>query len=202
MTYQMARPISEEAVQAIMGQRVHWQFSQNSHSFAVSNGSLGDADPLPVSVTISSFPYAEYLNDVIVATSDNEFLDSMMVALDGISTILERMEFEQLYNEWVKTRRASSIAGDITRNPAYFRIVGMGPKALPFILEHLREETTRGMPDHWFPALWAISGGENPVPDEDRGRIRKMADAWLTWGRQRGYLDAEGLGSLLSQPQR
>jgi hypothetical protein len=77
----------------------------------------------------------------------------------------------------------------------------MGHKALPFILEHLKEETMRGAPDHWFAALWAISG-ENPVADEDQGRTRKMAEAWLAWGKQRGYLDAEGMGILLSQPAR
>ena len=44
-------------------------------------------------------------------------------------------------------------------------------------------------PDHWFWALEAITQ-ENPVPPEAAGRVAKMAEAWIAWGKQQGYLAA------------
>ena len=52
----------------------------------------------------------------------------------------------------------------------------MGPAAVPLILSELRRE-----PDHWFVALKRITG-DDPVPDEVRGNIEQMAEAWLRWG--------------------
>jgi hypothetical protein len=39
---------------------------------------------------------------------------------------------------------------------------------------------------HWFWALREITG-ENPVAPEDRGYVDRMIQAWLAWGRERGY---------------
>jgi len=66
-------------------------------------------------------------------------------------------------------------------HPAYQQIIGLGPPALPLILAELDREL-----DHWFWALKAISG-EDPVPIESRGNMREMANAWLKWGREKGY---------------
>lgn len=66
--------------------------------------------------------------------------------------------------------------------PEYQRIIGMGPAALPLILDSLRRE-----PEHWYWALEAITG-ENPVPPEDRGDIQKTADLWVAWGREQGLI--------------
>ncbi|HEY7299328.1 MAG TPA: hypothetical protein VH684_15585 [Xanthobacteraceae bacterium] len=120
---------------------------------------------------------------------------SMLVSTPEFQDIVDKLEFHEYYQEWQKTRNtAFSIAGDVTRNPAYFRIVGMGRRALRSIFEHLKSETEYGEPDHWFVALWAITGGENPVPSEDQGKIRQMAHAWLEWGKREGYLNAESVG--------
>ena len=47
-------------------------------------------------------------------------------------------------------------------------------------LEQILEELEGDDPDHWFPALEAITGA-NPVPESDFGNLAKMADAWLGW---------------------
>ena len=52
---------------------------------------------------------------------------------------------------------------------------------VPLILAELATE-----PDHWFWALHAITE-ENPVAPKDSGNVGKMTDAWIKWGRQRGY---------------
>ena len=69
-------------------------------------------------------------------------------------------------------------------HPAYQQIIGMGPKALPFILRALEKDI-----DHWFWALQAITG-EDTVPQEDMGDMAKMREIWLAWGRERGLLNA------------
>ena len=64
------------------------------------------------------------------------------------------------------------------------QIIGMGPAVVPLILEELQRE-----PDHWFWALEAITQ-QDPVPPEARGDVGAMADAWIAWGKQQGYLPA------------
>jgi len=66
--------------------------------------------------------------------------------------------------------------------PSYQAIIGMGPPAIDLILARLKAEGDD--PDHWFWALQILTG-INPVPEEDEGNVRKMADTWLKWGEGR-----------------
>jgi len=90
--------------------------------------------------------------------------------------------FRHLAQTWRKERVPTSSITRLAMHPAYQQIIGMGEDALPLILQELREK-----PDHWFWALAAISG-EDPVPAASKGKLQEMADAWLQWGRSRGYL--------------
>jgi hypothetical protein len=94
---------------------------------------------------------------------------------------LERT-FRELAGTWRDNTRFLSSVPDRVMHPAYQRIIGLGPAVVPLLLEDLERQ-----PTHWFWALKAITG-EDPVAREDAGAIRKMADAWLEWGRQRGYV--------------
>ncbi|HUS58396.1 MAG TPA: hypothetical protein VM141_07070 [Planctomycetota bacterium] len=90
--------------------------------------------------------------------------------------------FKKLVREWhSKTAFAATIV-DIATAPPYQMIIGMGPDAIPLILKELKKE-----PDHWFWALKAITGGEDPVPESDRGNMVKMRRAWINWGKKRRY---------------
>jgi hypothetical protein len=90
------------------------------------------------------------------------------------------LEFQQLKKQWLNERNPITSSVDVlTRSKSYQGIVELGEKAVPFILNELRSESEE--PDHWFPALAAITG-KNPVPPESRGRIQEMAAAWLRWG--------------------
>ncbi len=89
--------------------------------------------------------------------------------------------FYQLLKEWQDSRGPTSSVTQLAMHPAYQQIIGIGPDALPFILREL-ERT----PDHWFWALNAITGLD-PVRVEDRGRLRKMAAAWIRWAKDEGY---------------
>jgi hypothetical protein len=124
------------------------------------------------------------------------------VALYSDPSLLQNLRlkehFRQFVSDWREGRNfLSSTAWDNVTRPGYQRIIGMGEKAIPLILEEIRNELKSGEPDDWFVALWAISG-ENPVPEESRGNLKQMAKAWLEWGARRGYIDAESVGALLS----
>jgi len=112
----------------------------------------------------------------------NEELAEEVLVLVGAKRKDVEPKFRRLVAEWKANRRATSLARDLIAHPAYLRIIGMGEDALPLILRELDKEL-----DHWFSALKAISD-EDPVPPESRGKMREMADAWLRWGRDKGYV--------------
>lgn len=91
-------------------------------------------------------------------------------------------EFRNLVEQWRRETMHISSTTERATNFAYQQIIGMGEKVLPLIFRELQE--TGG---HWFWALRAITR-QNPVPPEARGNINGMAQAWLEWGRQRGYV--------------
>jgi len=110
----------------------------------------------------------------------------------------EGARFREFVSQWRKERNSlSSSAWDNVRSPAYQRIIGMGERALPFILREMQREVATGDPDDWFVALWSITG-ENPVPLENRGQLKEMARAWIDWGLRLGYINGEGLGAAFS----
>ncbi|HYU35464.1 MAG TPA: hypothetical protein VEW48_25200 [Thermoanaerobaculia bacterium] len=99
----------------------------------------------------------------------------------GVATVSDRQEEElrSLAEQWRRSRNpVKGTAAALAMHPAYQRIIGKGPAALPFILRELQRE-----PDHWFWALTAITGLD-PVPESDRGHLKKMADAWISWGKK------------------
>jgi len=93
--------------------------------------------------------------------------------------------FNDLAETWkFETSGYSSIL-DIVSNSAYQQIIGMGEDAIPLILEDLKSH--RDTPDHWFWALRSIKGF-SPIEEEQRGKIKEMANAWITWGENNGLL--------------
>ena len=95
----------------------------------------------------------------------------------------DREMFLWLVEQW-RTERpaaASSIA-EIIACPSYLRIIGMGWRALPLIIEQLEREGNE--PDHWCAALEAVTG-EDPVPEDAQGDSVRIAQAWLAWNRTR-----------------
>jgi hypothetical protein len=97
---------------------------------------------------------------------------------------LER-KFRSLVAEWKADRRPSSTARDIALHPAYLRIIGIGPAALPLILSDLQKDSSQ-----WFVALYAIAG-------EDAARAETTTTgavaAWLKWGKAHGIIHASGI---------
>lgn len=86
-------------------------------------------------------------------------------------------KFSRLVEQWRSETAFVSSATDMAMHPAYQAIIGMGEDAVPLLLRELERA-----PDHWFWALKAITGAD-PVPDEVKGQMDGMAQAWLRWGQ-------------------
>lgn len=91
--------------------------------------------------------------------------------------------FLNLADKWHWETAHLSSPSSIALHPAYQRIIGMGEPAIPLILQDLQ---IRGGP--WYWALAAIAD-ESPVTGDISGNIPAIKQAWLEWGKRRGYID-------------
>jgi hypothetical protein len=83
--------------------------------------------------------------------------------------------FQDLASQWREETKAISAIEETAMHPAYQRIIGMGPAAIPHIMRALEHS-----PDNWFWALRAITGAD-PVQPDERGRMSAMGKAWIAW---------------------
>ena len=93
-------------------------------------------------------------------------------------------EFQCCAAAWKRDTGHLSVAGQIAKHPSYRRIIEMGKPAIPLILEDLRQE-----PHHWFIALDELTGESPELSEEDYGSIDALSDAWVKWGKSKGYID-------------
>lgn len=93
------------------------------------------------------------------------------------------VKFNRLKTSWESETAYLSSITDMATHPAYQQIIGMGYDAVPLILHEMEKK-----PNYWFWALISITG-EDPVTPEHKGDVEEMTDAWLSWGRNQGYLD-------------
>ncbi len=93
-----------------------------------------------------------------------------------------RAQFQRLVAQWRNECQLLSSTTAKAMHPAYQQIIGLGPEALPLIFKELSERQ-----GHWFWALKSITG-EDPVSAADAGNVPRLAEAWLHWGREHGYL--------------
>jgi hypothetical protein len=90
--------------------------------------------------------------------------------------------FRRLEAQWMADTEFLSDAGKIVAHPAFQAIVALGADVVPLMLYDLESR-----PSLWVWALPQITGA-NPVAATDGGKIRKMTEAWLKWGREKGLL--------------
>ncbi|MDT7777667.1 MAG: hypothetical protein QOC99_179 [Acidobacteriota bacterium] len=91
-------------------------------------------------------------------------------------------QFRVLAEQWyIETMPLSSYFEKIL-HPAYQKLLTLGEAAVPFILRELEDE-----PNDWFWALRIITDAD-PVTAEQAGDMEAMAEAWLRWGRENGYI--------------
>ncbi|PWU08431.1 MAG: hypothetical protein C5B50_29565 [Verrucomicrobia bacterium] len=123
-------------------------------------------------------PAALQLNtQVTVLPKENWEEDQSHMDFNGLEK-----EFDELSRKWRADVGPESSFSKITGNLSYLRIISLGKRAVPLILKDLQRE-----PAPWFLALRAITGEER-IGKEEAGNFKAMADAWLAWGREHGYI--------------
>lgn len=88
--------------------------------------------------------------------------------------------FEALSAQWLSETQFISSVHVLFLNRSYQRIIGLGRQALPILLRKLEEQ-----PANWFWALECIAR-EDPAPAD--APFADRTQAWLSWGRSRGYI--------------
>ena len=94
-----------------------------------------------------------------------------------------QQKFSRLSAQWRDETAHMSLAAQRAMHPAYQHIIGIGPDAVPLLLQQLQQG-----PNDWFWALNAITEAD-PVPEASQGNLQEMANAWIEWGRSEGYLE-------------
>src|ERR1700722_18389881 len=89
--------------------------------------------------------------------------------------------FRELETAWTAETGYLSSFTDIVENWAFQEIVRLGDAVVPLMLRDLEER-----PRLWVWALPEITGAD-PVPPGEGGNIAKMSEAWLQWGKMKGY---------------
>jgi hypothetical protein len=84
-------------------------------------------------------------------------------------------------HKWRSETYYLSSAKELQEHPSFRAIVELGEAAIALILDDLKRR-----PSLLSLALGAITG-ENAVPDADKGNVRAMANAWISWGRGNGF---------------
>ncbi len=105
-----------------------------------------------------------------------DVLDELNVSEEDI------IKFHNLAEKWKEETLVTSSVSEIESNPSYLEIIKMGKKILPYIFQDLKF-------DHafWFHALEEITR-YNPIKYAHRGYVNLMAEDWLKWGEEYGYI--------------
>jgi hypothetical protein len=118
-----------------------------------------------------------------------ERVKARQLEFEFLKNLVERFlhkegELEETFNsfkeQWREETGHISSVSRKAMHPCYQRIIGLGLQAIPLILQELQER-----PADWFWALNAITG-EDPVHEDDN--FDQATQAWLDWGKSKGYL--------------
>jgi hypothetical protein len=89
-------------------------------------------------------------------------------------------EFRAHAEAWKRQTRHISSIRKMVSHPSYQAVIAMGTPVLPLLLAELRDR-----PDHWLVALHQITGEDPATPESN---FSEAIEAWLNWGRDKGYL--------------
>lgn len=89
--------------------------------------------------------------------------------------------FKRLANEWSRNTLHISSASDLVNDRCYREIVALGWDVVPYLLVDLQRNKR-----FWFPALAEITR-LRPFDKSDRSNPRRMTEAWIRWGKRKGY---------------
>lgn len=131
-----------------------------------------------------NFAEAQHIEDEAIRLVEKSLRGSdadygFPVSLSRSPSALE-LEFHKVVDKWRKDTQHASSIGRMIKHPSYQRVIEMGRDVLPLLF---RELDAHG--DHWLVALNSITGEDPAKPDST---FNEAVQAWLTWGKERGYL--------------
>lgn len=94
----------------------------------------------------------------------------------------DEQKFRTLAEQWYLDTLLTSSYYEKILHPAYQKILTLNQNAIPLILRELE-----AMPNDWFWALRVLSDAD-PVTADQAGDMQAMAEAWITWGRDKGFI--------------
>ena len=92
-----------------------------------------------------------------------------------------RKQFSDLADRWELETGAFSLMSQKVSHRDFLKLVSLGPKTIPFILERLPLK-----PHNWFIALDALAD-ETDRPNTTGTNPRAAVEKWLEWGRLHGW---------------
>jgi len=96
-----------------------------------------------------------------------------------------RALFRTHADRWKMETQHSSSVTKMLAHPSYLRIIGLSRYSTGTEIERLLLEELEREPDHWFPALAAVTGEDPVQPGDD---FDQAVHAWLEWGRRKGVI--------------
>jgi len=121
-----------------------------------------------------------------MSSSNKEFEVKWTIAVSQIENIDIKKEFQHLVKKWINETIASSSPLEKIANDNYLEIIKLGGAHREVVLQLIFQELNKKS-DFWFKALKHISG-ENPVKPEEFSSYKLVKQAWLNWGKEKGYL--------------
>jgi hypothetical protein len=91
-------------------------------------------------------------------------------------------KFHQLADEWSTNTGHISSIDDLISHASYREIIGLGWDVVPYLLKDLQNNKR-----FWFPALYAITN-VRPFDPSDAGNGKRMTEAWIKWGKRKGFI--------------
>ena len=99
-----------------------------------------------------------------------------------------KQQIAYLIERWTNEVEDISSFSDMVSHRDYKTVYAKGRRAIPILLNELRYR-----PHFWFDALQILVKANygidvDPVNEEDRGDLLKMANAWIVWGEQNDFI--------------
>lgn len=94
-------------------------------------------------------------------------------------------EFFVLSTRWERATGHLSNVTTMSMKPDYQAIMGLGKPVVPLMLSNMQIHTSV----NWNWALYFINEQEQiPFDPKDAGKVVKMCQAWINWGRAKGII--------------
>jgi hypothetical protein len=90
--------------------------------------------------------------------------------------------FKEHAAKWELETAHLSSPTQMMRHPSYEAIILMGNAVVPLLIRDLQENRRA-----WFGALTYLTG-ENPIAPSDAGKMDRMIQAWVSWGKEKGCI--------------